>query len=47
MTSRHRAPHGQRHFAQLDPRYLLFHDSYHVDQIMYPRAMLGTDALES
>ena len=32
---------------QLDLRYLLLHDSYHVGQIMYIRALLGKDALES
>lgn len=32
---------------ELDPRYFLFHDSYHVGQIMYIRALLGLEALES
>lgn len=32
---------------QLDLRYLLFHDSYHVGQIMYIRALLGREPLET
>jgi uncharacterized damage-inducible protein DinB len=32
---------------QLDLRYLLFHDSYHIGQVMYIRALLGLEALES
>ena len=32
---------------QLDLRYLLFHDSYHVGQVMYIRALLGCEPLES
>lgn len=32
---------------QLNLRYLLFHDCYHVGQIMYIRALLGLEALES
>ena len=31
---------------QLDLRYLLFHDCYHVGQIMYIRALLGEGPLE-
>lgn len=33
--------------AELELRYLLFHDCYHVGQIMYIRGLLGKPALES
>lgn len=32
---------------QLDLRYLLLHDSYHIGQVMYVRALLGKEALEA
>jgi len=32
---------------ELHPRYLLFHDSYHFGQVMYIRALLGLEAMES
>ena len=32
---------------QLDLRYLLFHDCYHVGQVMYIRALLGLAPLET
>jgi len=33
--------------SQLDLRYLLFHDSYHIGQVMYVGALLGKQALEA
>lgn len=32
---------------QLHPRYVLFHDTYHMGQVMFLRALLGKPSLES
>ncbi len=32
---------------ELDLRYLLFHDTYHIGQVMYIRALMGMEPLES